>query len=287
MQSRLMAGAKALFALALLAAPTAAQALTYDYLFVPERVQTDRQLYLNLVVQDSGIGRATLEPLLPRIRYVTTDLPVLLFLTRASGRPLDAILTLRLRGLSWAQVFRDLGLGYQPLFVDIDRDPGGVYHTVWTTWRSEPTRVRLTDVQVRDLVDVQLGRKWAGTSAFDLAQARARGRPVAVIVADKHGRPFRAGAVAGVPPGHGGIPPGHGGVPPGRVKNGVPPGHKYVEHGVVVVKEKDKGRGREDLDENRGEGRGKGQGEGHGKGQGEGHGKGEGKAKGHGKNKGE
>jgi hypothetical protein len=259
MQSRFLPGAKTLLALALVAAPTAAQALTYEYLFMPERVRTDRQLYLNLVVQDSGVPRATLEPLLPRMGYVTTDLPVVLFLTRASAQPVDAILALRTRGLSWAQVFRDLGLGYQPLFVDLDRDPGGPYHTVWTSYRREPTRLRLTDAQIRDLVDLQLGRKWAGMSAYDLARARARGRPVVVAVADKHGRPYGA-AVAGVPPGHGGIPPGHGGVPPGQVKNGVPPGHRRVERGVVVVKEKDKGQG---------------------KGHGEGKGKGEGKAKGH------
>jgi hypothetical protein len=264
MHSRFLPGARTLLALALLTAPTAAQALTYEYLFTPERIQTDRQLYLNLVVQDSGVPRATLEPLLPRMRYVTTDLPIVLFLTRASGKPVDSILTLRTRGLSWAQVFRDLGVGYQPLFVDIDRDPGGPYHTIWTSYRSEPSRLRLTDAQIRDLVDLQLGRKWAGMSAYDLARARARGRSVVVAVADKHGRPYRA-AVAGVPPGHGGIPPGHGGVPPGQVKNGVPPGHRRVEGGVVVVKEKDKGQGkghREGEGKSRSKSKSKGKGEG-------------------------
>ena len=249
MHSRFLPGARTLLALALLTAPTAAQALTYEYLFTPERIQTDRQLYLNLVVQDSGVPRATLEPLLPRMRYVTTDLPIVLFLTRASGKPVDSILTLRTRGLSWAQVFRDLGLGYQPLFVDLDRDPGGPYHTVWTSYRSEPTRLRLTDAQIRDLVDLQLGRKWAGMSAYDLARARARGRSVVVAVADKHGRPY-------------------------RIMNGVPPGHRRVEGGVVVVKEKDKGQGKghsDGDDKDKSKSKSKSEGEGKGKGKAKGH----------------
>jgi hypothetical protein len=95
---------------------------------------------------------------------------------------------------------------------------------------------------------------------------------VVVLVADKHGRPYRATALAGVPPGHGGIPPGHGGVPPGQVKNGVPPGHRSVEHGVVVVKEKDKGHEgqlRSEKEHGKAEGKGKGEskGKGHGKGE--------------------
>src|SRR2546428_3220944 len=56
MPGRPTAGAKALLVLGFLAAPAMAQALTYEYLFVPDQVRTDRQLYLNLVVQDSGIG---------------------------------------------------------------------------------------------------------------------------------------------------------------------------------------------------------------------------------------
>lgn len=264
-------------ALVFLAAAVPAKAFTqYEYLFDPGAVRNDTQMFLNLTVTDSGVARVTLEPLLPRIRYVESDLPVVLFLARQTGRPVVAIVDLRARGLSWAQVFNDVGIRYDPLFVDFDQDPGPRYRTVWTTWRTRPTALRLTDLQVRDLVYVQYGHRLAGIPVVEVTRARARGRTPVVIVAEKRGRTYTR---LGVPPGHGGRPPGHGGVPPGQVKTGVPPGHRYLPggvvkvkqkpaaHGVVVVKEKDKhgGHGEDKGHKDDGKDGGKGKGEGKGR----------------------
>jgi len=267
-------------ALLVLAAAVPAGAFTqYDYLFDPGAVRNDNQMFLNLTVSDSGVARVTLEPLLPRIRYVESDLPVMLFLARQTGRPVDSIVDMRYRGLSWASIFSDLGIRYDPLFADFDQDPGPRYRTVWTTWRIRPTALRLSDYQVRDLVQVQYGHRLASVPVVEVIRARARGRTPVVFVAEKRGRNYTR---LGVPPGHGGVPPGHGGVPPGQVKSGVPPGHKYAarrtvlsprasNRDVVVVKAKNK---RDDGD--RGEGKGN---KGGGKGRGEGKGKGGGQGK--------
>jgi hypothetical protein len=280
--ARLAAGALGL----ILAAAVPARAYTFaDCLWDLNTCRSDRDLFLSLALRDSGVTRPVLEPVLPRVRNVYYDLPVILFVSRNTGRPVDAIIDLRARGLTWAQVFRQLGLGYDPLFVDLTVAPAYPYRTAWTYWRRNPATVRLTDVQVRDLVQLQYGHRLTGIPVVEVARARARGRSPVVLVAEKHGRTY---AAVGVPPGHGGIPPGHGGVPPGRVKSGVPPGHRKVTTAVVApvvverhetVKVKTKARGHADKDEGDEHGHGKGHGEGKGKGKGEGKGKDEGHGK--------
>ncbi len=237
----------------------------YAFLYDPARVTNDDQLFLNLAVRDAGLTRAALDPVLPRVRSLDSDLPVILFIARQTGRPVDAIVDLRARGASWAQVFSQLGIRYDTLFAGIDRDPGPYYRSSWSYWTAHRDRPQFTDVQVRELARLQLAQRIAGVPVFEVARVRT---PV-VFVAERRGRPWvRA---AGVPPGHGGAAPGHGGIPPGQVKNGVPPGHREAvrveDDGRVKIKEK--GHDRDDGDDDRGDhggkGKGKAKGKGHGK----------------------
>ena len=255
---RVRIGLSALF----VAAAVPAMAFTqYDYLFDSAAVRNDNQMFLNLTVTDSGVARVTLEPLLPRIRYVENDLPVLLFLARQSGRPVGDLVDLRSRGYTWSRIFSDVGMRYDALFTDFGDDPGPRYRTVWTTWRTRPTALRLTDYQVRDLVQVQYGHRLASVPVVDVIRARNRGRTPVVFVAERRGRTYSR---LGVPPGHGGVPPGHGGVPPGQVKNGVAPGHRRV---VITDSDRDdRGNGKRKDKGGRGRGNGKGNGKGGGKG---------------------
>src|SRR5215475_12834931 len=55
------------------AAPAAAGP-SFEFLFNPNRVSNDHQLFLNLAVSNSGYDRAVLEPVLPRIQNVEADL---------------------------------------------------------------------------------------------------------------------------------------------------------------------------------------------------------------------
>ena len=75
-------------ALALCAIPGAARAGTsFDFLFSMDRVSNDNQFFLNVAVDNYGYNRRELEPVLPRLRYVEADLPVVIFLAHECGRP--------------------------------------------------------------------------------------------------------------------------------------------------------------------------------------------------------
>jgi len=188
--------------------PAAASAsVSFDFLFSTNHVSDDHQLFLNLAVSNYGFDRPALEPVLPRLRAVNDDLPVVLFLARESGRPVDFIVDLRARGLSWSVVFNRLRVPTDTLFVGIDRDPGPPYGRAWGHWRRNPKRVVLADGDIIGLAQLQVAHRVSGIAPFELARARAAGRPLYVVVADKKGRPFHPGNS-----GHGGgPPPGHGG----------------------------------------------------------------------------
>src|SRR5262245_61799667 len=107
----------------------------FDFLFRADSVADDTQLFLHLSVKDQGADRASLEPVLPRIRRLDADLPVVLFLARQSGRPPSAVVELRALGMEWALVFGRLHVPIDVLFVGIDRDPGPPYGNAWGYWK--------------------------------------------------------------------------------------------------------------------------------------------------------
>jgi hypothetical protein len=84
-----------LLAAALAATAGPASAGSFDFLFSLDHVHNDTQYFLNLAVTNSGFQRPVIEPLLPRVRYVENDLPVLLYLQHASGWPLPQLVDLR------------------------------------------------------------------------------------------------------------------------------------------------------------------------------------------------
>ena len=180
--------------LALGAAPTPAVAGTsFDFLFSVGQVSDDNQYFLNLAVGDSGYDRRVLEPIVPRLRAVEVELPVVLFLARQSGRPIEHIVDLRARGLAWSVVFSQLNVPFDVLFAGIDRDPGPPYGNAWGYWRKNPRAVRLSDADITGLVSVQIGARVGGLSPYEVARERGKGKKVAVLVAEKKGRPFKAG----------------------------------------------------------------------------------------------
>ena len=190
---RLAMGALGMAAWLVAGAAPAAAGPSFEFLFNPNRVSNDHQLFLNLAVSNSGYDRAVLEPVLPRIQYVEADLPVVLFVARQSRQPLDGIVNLRSRGLGWSGIFNQLHVAPDVLFVGIDRDPGPPYGKAWGHWKQNRSKVLLSDDEVRGLVEVQMGSRWAGASPYELARARGQGKSVVTYVADKHGRPFQDG----------------------------------------------------------------------------------------------
>jgi hypothetical protein len=166
---------------------------SFEFLFSTDRVTNDQELFLNLAVSNSGYDRAVLEPVLPRIHYVELDLPVVLFVAQQCGRPVDYIVGLRAQGLTWSVIFTRLNITSDVLFAGIDRDPGPPYGNAWGSWKKHAASAKLSDEDIRGLLQVQMGSRWAGTSPFELARARSQGKSVVTFVADKHGRPYKNG----------------------------------------------------------------------------------------------
>lgn len=178
-------------ALALSAMPGPAKAATsFDFLFSMDRVSNDNQFFLNVAVDNYGYSRRDLEPVLPRIRYVEADLPVVLFLAHECGRSPRYIVDMRSRGLSWSVIFNRVGVPYDVLFVGFDRDPGPPYGNAWGHWKRNRRGVRLSDRDIVGLVQVQVGARAARLRPYEMARHRGQGRSIAYVVADKHGRPY-------------------------------------------------------------------------------------------------
>jgi hypothetical protein len=211
----------------LVASSRPAAAGSFDFLFSLDHVHDDTQYFLNLAVSHSGAPRQVLEPLLPRVRYLEPDLPVLLYLQHASGWSLPQLVDLRARGASWSVIFTHVGVPQAVLFDGIPDDPGPPYGNAWGYWRKNPRGARLRDSDVCDLVRIQMASGWEGARPFDLARGYAHGVTAPNYVAEKHGRPYRgAGAApqqAGTPGKSGGHGQGHGaghGKPHGKPTHG-------------------------------------------------------------------
>ena len=164
----------------------------YDYLFNRDAVNNDHEMFLNLAVADSGVGRAALAPLLPKIKHVESDLPVALFVAREAGRPLEAIVNQRALGLSWSSILKRHNVPSDVLFAGIDRDPGPPYGKAWGYWKKNPSTTALSDSDIRGLVQVRLGSRWTRVTPYQLARGQGRGESVVSVVADRKGRPFEA-----------------------------------------------------------------------------------------------
>jgi hypothetical protein len=165
---------------------------SFEFLFSSNSIADDSQLMLHLAVGDYGYPRHMIEPVLPRLHYCEVELPVVLFLAHASGRSIDFIVGLRSEPLSWHVVFERCGVPYDVLFVGMDRDPGPPYGKAWGHWRKTSGKGALSDDSIAGLVQLQTAHRLTGIPVLDVVRAGREGRSVAVVVADKKGRPHRA-----------------------------------------------------------------------------------------------
>jgi hypothetical protein len=174
-----------------------AAAGSFDFLFSMDKVHNDTQYFLNVAVSNYGYQPAVLQPVLPRVRYVETDLPVLMFLAHNSGWPLPHLVDLRARGASWSVIFTRVGVPLDVLFVGIQEDPGPPYGNAWGHWRKHPRGARLSDHDVCNLVQIQLASRWVGAPAYEIARGYSRGVTAHAYVAEKRGRPYQSVSMVG------------------------------------------------------------------------------------------
>jgi hypothetical protein len=179
--------------IAIAAAARPASAGSFDFLFNMDKVHNDTQYFLNLAVSNYGYQRPVLEPLLPRVRYVESDLPVLFYLQQASGWPLANLVELRAQGASWSVIFTRVGVPQAVLFEGIPDDPGPPYGNAWGYWKKNPRGARLADRDVCDLARIQMASRWVAAPQYDLARGYAHGVTAPIYVATKKGRPYHQG----------------------------------------------------------------------------------------------
>jgi hypothetical protein len=155
---------------------------SYQYLFDREKADSEQQRFVNTLIQHARVTPQELEPLMPELRALWKDLPVIIFTAREAGRPLSEVAGLRNSGLGWAEVRQKLGLPLKALFAGVTGTVPEPYKRAWTEWRMK-YRPRITDQQVRELSLLQLAHQITGQPAADIAKKHDRGTPPQTLIA--------------------------------------------------------------------------------------------------------
>ena len=145
---------------------------TTPYKFLDDRTQAgnDQQRVLNTVVAHYGMTRERLEPIVKSLGRIETELPVLLFMADASGKPLEEIVALRrTQRLDWIDVMRKSGVKLNVLFDGVEGRFPEPYKASWTEWRMK-YKPELTDEQIRELVFLQLAHRISGRPMAELVK---------------------------------------------------------------------------------------------------------------------
>ena len=173
-------------------------------------VGDDGRFFLNLTNEHYAVPERTAVAVVKRCPRPQDDYPVVMLLARLSGRSPDAILSMRLHGAPWLDVFARNQVSPDVLFVGMDRDPGPPYGHAWGYWRKHgmegDARAALSDDQIVDLAKLQIVSGYYRVSPYSVIAERQRGSTIeryAVV----HGRPAGAVPAKQGRPGHG---TGHG-----------------------------------------------------------------------------
>jgi hypothetical protein len=162
-------------AVAAVMVPLKSDRAPYAFLFDRTEARNEQQRTLHAIVEDSGLSREELQPLLPRLLPLEKQLPVALFVARESGKPIAEVVELRKSERDWLDVFKKTGLKPRVLFDGVDGKAPEPYKAAWTEYRMKRVP-ELTDEQVRELVMLQLAHRVSGQSVADLASDAARGK---------------------------------------------------------------------------------------------------------------
>ena len=188
-------------------AATSAADMFYDAT-IGLRVGDDARFFLNLTNEHYAVPERTAVAVVNRCPRPQDDYPVVMLLARLSGRSPDAILSMRLHGAPWVDVFARNQVSPDVLFVGMDRDPGPPYGHAWGYWKKHPhdgdACAALSDDQIVDLAKLQIVSGYYHVNPYTVIAERRRGSTIeryAVV----HGRP--AGAVT-TKQGHQGHGPG-------------------------------------------------------------------------------
>lgn len=156
------------------------------------------------------------EPLIVRLLEAGApdeQLPVLGHLARELGQTPERIFELHRSGLSFLDISLRFGRGPEIFYVPMAVDPGPPYGKAWGYYKKTPrarwNTIRLTDVEVIDLVNLRVCADHYRIAPERVVELRRKGKPFRdihrafAVETGRHGRP----AVAG-DPGEGSGKPG-------------------------------------------------------------------------------
>lgn len=172
--------------------PALAGDLFYD-VTLGLNVGDDSRFFLNLTNARYPALHQNSVAVVKRCARPADDFPVVMLLASESRRSPDAVLAMRLRGMSWTDVLLELRLSPDVLFVGMDRDPGPPYGNAWGYWkrhggRPDKRRFALSDAQVVDLAKLQIASSYYHVSPYAVVGQRQRGVSVERYAVEK-GRP--------------------------------------------------------------------------------------------------
>lgn len=175
----------------LLAVGTAAPAAALDFDIAANlELSDDVRLFVNLSNDHYHPDPKMAMVVLHRLPKPGDDFPVLLFLAAESGRSMEDIWKLRVKGMSWSAILVHIGVPPSRLFAGMDRDPGPPYGNAWGHWRKRGGRpvtdFNLTDEEFVSLVKVQITSGHLGLHPNDVLREHRGGKKVETIAATKY-----------------------------------------------------------------------------------------------------
>jgi hypothetical protein len=168
--------------------PLSSDVVPYAFLFDRTEVKNDQQRFLYAVVEDSGVSKDELQPLLPKLRPLEKQLPVALFIAKESGKPLAQVVELRKSERFWLDVMNKTGVKPAVLFEGVQGKFPEPYKAAWIEYRMK-FRPELSDEQIRELVLLQIAQRVSGQPMEEIAKGTTKGRTPEMVLAKAARKP--------------------------------------------------------------------------------------------------
>jgi len=162
--------------------PLSSDVVPYAFLFDRTEAKNEQQKFLHTVVEDSGVSRDELHPLLPKLRPLEKQLPVALFIAKESGKPLAEVVELRKTERFWLDVMNKTGVKPAVLFEGVQGKFPEPYKAAWIEYRMK-FRPEFTDEQIRELVLLQIAHRVSGQPMEEIAKGVAKGKTPEMVLA--------------------------------------------------------------------------------------------------------
>jgi hypothetical protein len=154
------------------------------------KLSDDVQLFVNLSNDHYHPDPDVAVVVLKKVPNPGDDFPVLLFLAAESGRGIDELWSLRVKGMSWSAILLHIGVHPSRLFVGMDRDPGPPYGNAWGHYRkrggAKVADFTLTDNDFVSLVKIQITSSHFDSDPNDVLREHRGGKKFERIASEKH-----------------------------------------------------------------------------------------------------